>query len=724
MSIISTLSITLPPNNFLVDAILRSHNMKKRRLLASSTLTVLAIATSPAFATQANQAEAEASVERIVVTADLFQRNLSELPATALLLNQQEIETRQARHLQDLIGMVPNLNVTAGASRGKFVQIRGIGERSQFQEPINPSIGILLDDIDISGIGGLATVYDLAQVEVLSGPQSVATGLNSLGGIVKLVSNAPSKQAYANITASYAQFNESRIAATYTNGLSENISARFSLQQTKSDGFVYNAFLNTDDTNNIDETTITGRFNIVLSEQTALDLNVYHFDIDNGYDVFSLDNDNVTLSDEPGVDKLDATAASLKLSHNFSEHTLQISLFQLSADSDYSYDEDWTYDGFDPNGYMSFDRFIRDISRRGVDLKIASIERGSKHAYLIGANISSHEEDLLRKYTYQAQDYMSHYNPTQQSIYGQYIYALNDKTHLTGAARVEWFEADFEDNNAFIERLNDTLVAGSVAIDYQLANNLLFASISRGYKAGGFNVDQRLNAQNRVFSPEYNDNYELGIKGRAYNGMADLNLTFFYMQRDDAQVSDYALFTPEEGGPNSFADVIGNAGSGINKGIELSSTWYVSDAWYISANLGYLDATIGDYLKADGTYVPKDKQAQAPAYSAYLASNWQINQQLSWFLDVDIKDEFRFSDGHQEKAPFTTIVNTELAWKSSGKHLYRIKLWVKNLADRKVYTRGFGGFSNDPRDGYANPQPYYQFGQERQLGITFMYEWE
>jgi iron complex outermembrane receptor protein len=173
-----------------------------------------------------------ASIERIVVTADLSQRDLSELPASALVLNEQSIRVRQALHLQDLIGMVPNLNFSSGASRGKFIQIRGIGERSQFAEPINPSIGLLLDDIDISGIGGLATIHDLAQVEVLSGPQSVATGVNSVGGIVKLVSNAPTNNLYANASVSYGQFNESRLAGTYSNAVSDILSTRLSIQQT------------------------------------------------------------------------------------------------------------------------------------------------------------------------------------------------------------------------------------------------------------------------------------------------------------------------------------------------------------------------------------------------------------------------------------------------------------------------------------------------------------
>lgn len=692
----------------------------KKTLLTSA----LAFSSLPIIAQQEISNNDEKELEVIVVTADLSQRNLSELPATALVFNEASIKSRQARHLQDLIGMTPNINFSAGASRGKFIQIRGIGERSQFSEPVNPSIGLLLDDIDISGIGVLATIFDAQQVEVLSGPQSVATGLNSLGGIVKLVSNKPTDSLYANLTASIAQYGEHRLSGVYSNALSDSLRARFTVQNTQSNGFVDNEFLNRDDTNGIDETSASALFNLNIAENTSLDLNVYHFDIANGYDAFSLDNDNKTLSDEPGFDTAKATAVSAKLSHNFASHRIQAKVFNINADTSYGYDEDWTYDGFHPWGYTSFDQYDRDMTRNGFDIKLASTYPKSDANYLIGLNTSEHDEDLARFYTYADADYFSSYEPNSYAIYGQYTQALSNKLNITAAARAEKFEADFSDSNGFMATVDDNLFAGVLSFDYKVNDNFLFASISKGYKAGGFNIDPRLSTENRSFAPEYNINCEAGIKGDALNGRGNINLTFFYMKRDDAQVSDFVTFveTNELGQTiTSFTDATGNSGSGTNKGIELASTWDVSDSWYVNVNAGYLDATISNYTQLDGTFVPKREQAQAPKFSFYVSSNLQINNQFSWFIDAEAKDDYRFSDGHDQRAPFTVVFNTELSYVRDS---YLVKLWVKNLLDRDIYTRGFGGFSNDPRDEYAFDEPYFQFGQERQVGLTFSYTWE
>jgi len=692
-------------------------NSKKAHALTVFCFAQLGFAiTSSALAQTStlSQQEQEHSIEKITVTADLSGRSLDQLATSATVLGEALLEQKQARHLEDILNAAPNTNFASGASRGKFIQIRGIGERSQFSEPVNPSVALVVDGIDFSGIGALGTLFDVQQVEVLAGPQSTASGASGLAGLVKIVSNKPTSTPEGKIELSIAEQNTYQVGAVYSNSLTDKLNARVALQQAASDGFVENAFLNRSDTNNIDESSAKVAVDYAHSAATDIGFRYYWFDIDNGYDAFSLDNDNVTQSDEPGQDKTQASAASLSLNHALDNMTLGITLAQLDAESDYGYDEDWTFVGFHPDAYRSFDRYLRDISTTSLDIKL------NGKLWVIGAYIKQTDEDLLREYTFNDGDFSSRYEPSSQAIYGEYEWAFDSGLALSAGARIEAFDAQYNDTTGFAESLDDNLFAGKVALSYPLQGNLIFASISRGYKVGGFNPDQRVTQEDRLFQPEYNWNYELGIKGSLPEANANLSLTLFYMRREDAQVSDFSVL-PRTDGSNAveFVDVIGNADTGTNKGIELQSTWQLSDALSLRANVGYLDATFGNYQTVDGTLVPFQKQAQAPKWTFYMASVFDVYNDIDWTIEFEGKDQFRFSIGHDEVSPFTAVVNSEIAWRPVN---WVVKLWLKNAFDRTIYTRGFGGFSNDPRDGYFPAEPYYQFGQERQFGATVSYQ--
>jgi iron complex outermembrane receptor protein len=86
---------------------------------------------------------ANTAIEEVIVTADFRDASLLKTAASITVFDSQTITRRQARHLEKMLNLAPNVNFSSGASRGRFLQIRGIGERSQFIEPLNPSVGIL-----------------------------------------------------------------------------------------------------------------------------------------------------------------------------------------------------------------------------------------------------------------------------------------------------------------------------------------------------------------------------------------------------------------------------------------------------------------------------------------------------------------------------------------------------------------------------------------------------
>ena len=140
-------------------------------------------------------------IEEILVTAKFRDADVLKTHGSMSVIEADAIIRREARHLEEVLALAPNVNYSSGASRGRHIQIRGIGERSQFIEPLNPSVGILIDNIDYSGIGGAASTLDMKQIEVLRGPQGTLYGANALAGLINLTSNDPTPQLEGRVRA-------------------------------------------------------------------------------------------------------------------------------------------------------------------------------------------------------------------------------------------------------------------------------------------------------------------------------------------------------------------------------------------------------------------------------------------------------------------------------------------------------------------------------------------
>ena len=688
------------------------------------TLSLLASSVA-AYAQQTNVSNTSDStpsdIERVIVSGDFRQTTLDQLSASATILDQERLRSRQPSHIDSVLNSIPNVNFAAGASRGRFVQIRGIGERSQFAEPINPSVSFIVDEFDFSGLAAAGLIFDTKQLEVYRGPQATLYGTGALAGAVKLSSNDVGSDAPDYVEARIGNKESYRIEGATGDDINTDWGYRVALVHNRSDGFVENTFLNRSDTANIDETALRFAVEGSVDERTTLALTYRWYDIDNGYDAFSLDNDNKTLSDEPGFDEHQTHAVSARSTTNTAAGDFILIATHASHNIAYGYDEDWTFTGFHPWGYTSFDAYYRDVETQTGEMRFVSSDSAALFDgmtdWTIGVFYKSTEEKLLRQYTYLDSDFASEYTPTTTAIYAQTESRLNENLVLVAGLRVENYDFDYADNNQLTRAFDTTMVGGKVALQYTQGEHFYYGSISRGYKGAGFNPDSRVNDDQRFFDEEYNWNYEVGVKGPLLTPDLIARAAIFYMDRKDTQVSDFDVITRDDG-TAGFVDIIDNADLGTNKGAELELSWIASDAWQLDASVGYLSATFEGYTLADGTEVSEQRQAQSPKWTANLYSEYALTDNMLWRVDVDYKSEYRFSDGHDVTSPSTTLVNSEIVvlhgdWQTS--------LWVQNAFDREYYTRGFGGFSNDPRDEYAFDEPYYQIGNGRQFGVTVKY---
>lgn len=675
------------------------------------TLSTLFVAVQAANI-QAKQTEA---IETLVVTAVLRDANLTEIANSVSVINQQAIEQRGAEHLEEVLALTPNVNFAGGSNRARFYQIRGIGERSQFIEPLNPSVGVIVDGIDMSGIGDGAGLLDVQQVEVFRGPQGTLYGANALAGLINIKTNEPSDTLTSSVETSLASYDTRVLKAVVSGPASETVGYRFAVQKLDSDGFTSNDYLNRDDTNGRDELTLRGKLRIDATDDLTVNLTAMHINNDNGYDAFSLDDPRHTISDNPGHDRQKTNAFAVSTDYSgFAAFDLQTTFSHANSDLNYGYDEDWAYDGFHPDGYNSTDNYQRDRKTTSADVRLISapgseIFNGSTQ-WVLGAYAYQQSVDLLRQHTYLSSDFTSEHESRRAALYGQLETALNERWILTSGLRVERWKADYHDSEAVSSSPSDTLWGGRLALKYLLDDNtMLYGLLSRGYKAGGFNSSGSLPSELREFDSESMWNYELGLKGSWLEQRVQAQLVFFYQQRDDVQIKGSRLVTRTDGS-TEFIDYTANSAEGVNYGVEIEGQWLATDQLTLTSAVGLLRTE----LKESGASYNGRDQAHAPSYQASLAANYEFGQ--GWYsrIDVEAKDDFYLSDRHNERTKAYVLLNARVGYRHSD---WELSLWAKNLTDKDYIVRGFGSFPNDPRNGYIT-EPYYQLGAPRQVGVT------
>jgi len=664
------------------------------------------------------QNDSAAEIEEVVVTADYRKAAINDISASITVLDHRLIQQRGARHLEDILPDAPNVNLSSGASRARFYQIRGIGERGQFSEPLNPSVGVIIDGVDFSGIGNAATLYDVEQVEILMGPQGTRYGSNALAGLINLQTRAPTDELVYGLQADLANYDGKGLAGYVSGPVTDNLLYRVSVQALKSDGFSDNLYLN-QPTNKRDETTFRGKLSWLLSDDITWDFNAAVIDLDNGYDAFSLDNIRDTLSDEPGRDHQKSKLFSTKLTaSNFESFTLEAIVGYADSEIDYGYDEDWVHVGFDPAEYSSTDQYLRERDTLSGELRLVSSDNGAlfsgSTSWVAGIYALQQNVDLTRVYTYLPEDFTSAFDINRLAVFAETNTALNDNWSFDLGLRAERFDASYQDSDLAGFDPEDDLYGGKIALNYRTDNhNLLYVSASRGYKVGGFNIDGSLDEDLREYGPELLWNYEIGFKGFAFNDQLETRLAVFYMDRDDVQISSSTLRLRPDGS-TEFIEYVGNAAGGSNYGLELTSRWLANDILAVYGSLGLLQSEYEDFTNSAGEDLDGREQAHAPNYQFTLGTDIAITPQLLLNLNVRGKDEFYFSDSHDFSSDAYELLNASLIYSVNP---YSVTLWGRNLTDKDYYVRGFY-FGNDPREGYA-AKGYTQLGEPLRFGLTF-----
>lgn len=679
-------------------------------------------------------------LEEVIVTATLREQSLVTTPVSITVLSEQTLRDAGRQHFEDVLAAVPNLHWAGGTSRPRFFQIRGIGEREQYEGAPNPSVGFLIDDIDFSGIGMPATLFDVDRIEVLRGPQGMRHGANALAGLIVLRGREPSDQLSFATEASVGAYASESVGAVATGPVNALDSTwRVAVQRYRSDGYRRDMFLDRDDTNGRDELTARAKWRWRPSEDTTVDLTWLHAELDNGYDGWSIDNSRVSLADRPGRDAQDSDGASLRMETDAgSLGRLTMIAAGSDSDSDYSFDGDWgNAQSWAPFTYDYFYRALRSRQARSAEVRLASAESQSPGAiaWLAGvygldlqeridessvgvyvdpfdaANSSSSDDRLF-----------SAYDARNVAAFGQLDGWLGERWGWSFGLRGEQRTADYRDRGfksgdvrATDTTQRDHMWGGQATLHFDPRDHLqLFATLSRGYKAGGFNLGQAALIREH-FDPEYLWSLDVGAKGEWLERRLYADITAFYMKRSDMQVSTGFQLDPI-GDPNSYLFYTDNISGGRNLGIESSVRWRLSEQLEIGSTLGLLRTRYYGYRPTTEDLSDRD-QAHAPEYQLSLNATWR--HPLGWMARIDVAavDDYYFDvPPNPARSEAYTLTNIKVGYEASRWSVYG---WGRNVFDEDYVVRGFY-FGNEP-PLFANKR-YTQLGEPRQFGVTARWE--
>ncbi len=665
-------------------------------------LFVLALFSSPGVG-------AEVAIDEITVTADYRERSLVEVPLSISSMSEKFISEVAVQHFEELVNLVPNMNWSGDGHRARYFQIRGVGELEQYQGAPNPSIGFLIDDIDFSGIGSIATLFDIQTVEVLRGPQGSRYGASALGGLIYMRSTEPSVERNGRLQLTVGNDDALSFAAAIGGALygSESASFRVSAQKHQSNGFRDNTFLNRDDTNGRDETSIRGKAHFEPTETVDIDVSLLYSNIDNGYDAFSLDNSNTVLSDKPGKDAQESVGAAIRLDWRaFSDLTATSVTSFADSRIDFSFDADWgnaeswapvTYDYVSSN-----DRTRRTASqefRLGSEQWLIGVYAFDLVDEILTVNLGDYYDPLYDWADTLDDRFGSNYEASNVALFGQYDHDLMEATRLSAGFRIEHRSTDYFDTGGLTTAPSETMWGGEIGISRDFSALTAYASLAKGYRAGGFNLGA-VPAGKRDFGSEEMWTIETGIKALLLDSRLHMNAAVFQYRRNEQQVRTSTQLIP--GDPASFVFFTDNTGEGNALGVEVDARWFPADDWELYASLGLIDATLQSGRE----------QAHAPSFTFAAGVAYRNPNGFFARLDASAKDAFYFDVSHDQKSAPYQLLNARIGLEAE---FWLVSLWGRNLFDQKYAVRGFY-FGNEPPD--FPDTLYTRSGDPRQMGIT------
>jgi iron complex outermembrane receptor protein len=205
---------------------------------------------TPVFAQatpQTTEADEAETLESVVVTARRRAESLQDTPVAVTALSAAALERQQIVATTDLDKVAPNIQfhsygTLTGNNSAAQVFIRGIGQ-TDATPAVDPGVGVYIDDVYMGRAVGAAMEFrDIANVQILRGPQGTLFGRNTIGGAVLLTTNEPGTDAGNSVRVGLGEDNLREAFGAFDLPLGGDWSARLALGMRQRDGYVTREF--------------------------------------------------------------------------------------------------------------------------------------------------------------------------------------------------------------------------------------------------------------------------------------------------------------------------------------------------------------------------------------------------------------------------------------------------------------------------------------------------
>jgi iron complex outermembrane receptor protein len=670
-------------------------------------------------------------IEQVTVTADRTgERELQKIPMAVSVLSEAQLTQREVHTVADLAGLTPGFTVSQNTGFSQLA-IRGIGSTAVFAGS-DPSSAVYIDGVYIARPAAVLTeLLDLDRVEVLRGPQGTLYGHNTVGGALNLATKVPTDDVAFSTRLVVGNFQTSRAELSASGPLLRGrIMAGASALRAVSDGSLQDLTHPDRPLGTTDSAAARATVRVLFSHRSELRISgdyTHGHPTPEYYAKVLVAKPGFTIDNPPDLHEVRTSAAARgRQVHDGASAqfiwrpTPTTVVTSLSALRHFDYDLRADSDATELNlSVVNLREMHRQFSQ---EVTLTGERRGMTWTSgLFAFKDRDHQPVLIELPSAGLNNALDpEVDGSVVAAFGQAHVPLRSRVGAIVGLRYSHERKTMD--NAGGTTAGDRVVASfqyrdttsaaawtpKFGLDYQIdERTLAYASATRGYKSGGFNLTAR--DARGGFAPEWAWTYEAGIKSSPLNQRARLNGAVYFTDYTNLQVQ-----TPISPG---VVD-IRNAATATIRGVELEAQVQPALRWRLGGYVTWIDARYDRYVAAgpDGTSVDAAGRRlfNAPEWSGrtWVEYRTQIGAAGAWSLSLEalMQSTVYFTainDPIERQGPYA-LVNANVTVRPRQR--WSIGIFARNLTDTDYVT---GTSSSPPPAVAALP------GERRRFGVQF-----